>query len=72
MSPEKSWRKDHLPKMHATNGQVMNFIEWLADFPCTGNGSGTLCRWNSPDDPSWCCNPCKAFMLRYGHVPKEE
>lgn len=46
------------------------FIEWLADPPCTGNGSSQLCRVNSPDDPSWCCHACRAFLIRYGRDPE--
>ena len=53
-------------RMAGTPAAVVGFIEWLADQPCQGNGSGKLCRANSPDDPSWCCNVCKAYLLKYG------
>jgi len=49
--------------------QAVDFIEWLADTPCSRNGSGRPCRVNSPDDPSWCCPACRAYLLRYGTNP---
>lgn len=42
------------------------FVDWMADQPCIGNGSGQLCRINSPHDTEWCCNACKAHLIRYG------
>jgi hypothetical protein len=51
--------------------RVTNFIEWLADQPCEGNGSGMLCRFNSSADPSWCCPPCQAHLIRYGAPASE-
>lgn len=59
-----------ITRFHASEERVAAFVEWLADEPCKGNGSGQLCRVNSPDDPSWCCVACRAFLLRYGPPEK--
>ena len=48
--------------------KAWRLVEWLADQPCSGNGSSVTCRENSPDDPSWCCNSCKAWLITYGPV----
>ena len=53
-------------RMKASPSKVVNFIEWLADQPCNGNGSGKICRVNAPNDPEWCCPSCRAHLLRYG------
>ena len=58
-------------RLSSTPERAVDFIEWLADQPCAGNGSGKLCRVNSPDDPSWCCHPCRAYLLRYGTDPSK-
>ncbi len=62
--------RDALDRMKASPARFVAFIEWLADQPCEGNGSGRLCRVNSPDDMSWCCPPCRAFICRYGPPEK--
>jgi hypothetical protein len=53
-------------RMKASAAQVVAFVEWMADQPCRGNGSGKLCRVNSPHDLEWCCPFCRAHLLRYG------
>ena len=62
-------RVEPMKRMQASAAEIVNFIEWLADQPCQGNGSGKLCRVNSPDDPTWCCHACRAYLLRYGTDP---
>ncbi len=53
-------------KIVASPAATLSFIDWLACQPCTGNGSGTLCRENAPGEPQWQCSQCRAFELRYG------
>jgi hypothetical protein len=57
---------DGFERMKAPPEQAVAFIEWMADGPCTGNGSGIVCRKQAPNDPEWCCPACRAALLRYG------
>lgn len=52
-----------------TIDQVVHFVEWMADKPCR---SGYSCRLksNAIDNLEWCCETCRAAVLRYG--PPEE
>lgn len=52
--------------VEAERDKMRPFVEWMADQPCIGNGSGQLCRVNSPHDIEWCCNACRAHLIRYG------
>jgi hypothetical protein len=67
----KYLRRNEFERVCASSEAIVNFVEWLADQPCVGNGSGKLCRINSPDDPTWCCHACRAYLLRYGTDPSK-
>ncbi len=58
--------KKALARLVKSPAEAVNYIEWMAEQPCKGNGSGMLCRENSPDDYSYCCSSCWAFLIRYG------
>ncbi len=59
-----------------TPNQIANFIEWMADQPCSrirrDRKNIKPCRTKSPHDPEWCCMVCQAYLLRYGAEQGEE
>lgn len=61
-TPAKS---NGLERFFAPVDEIINFVEWMADQPCTDRGA-KRCR-DTTDDPTWCCQTCRAALLRYGH-----
>ena len=56
-----------LERFFAPIHEIVNFMEWMADQPCTAViGSNQRCR-DIMNDLAWCCAPCRAAILRYGH-----
>lgn len=52
----------------AAQGQIANFVEWMADKPCTGIFDGKTCREDCGVDLEWACVSCRAKILRYGPI----
>lgn len=54
-----------LGRLSGSAADAVAFVEWMADQPCRGNGSGKRCLDNTTD-PAWQCPCCRASVLRYG------